>query len=180
MIVSLFAASWFGGYVDAVRGLTRVPDNTGSKYAVHDGWFAAWTPRGTDLVSAYNASLEPRVRFLSGKGSATVSLWKARHIEVQTDCARCGPADELLMVNQFYYPKWQAYLVPDGKPLSIEPVLPQGLLQVHVPPGHQQIRLDIPRGLDEQIGNLLSALGILICGALCVTGLVRGPVHRLC
>ncbi len=49
VIVSLFAASWFGGYVDAVRGLTRVPDNTGSKYAVHDGWFAAWTPRGTDL-----------------------------------------------------------------------------------------------------------------------------------
>jgi len=173
VIVSLFATSWFWGYVDAVKRLTRVPDNVGSKFAVHDGWFASWTPRGTDLVSAYDASLEPRVRFISGKGSAAVLLWKARHIEVQTDCDPNGPSCGSLMVNQFYYPKWQAHLVPGGEPLPLQPVLPQGLLQVQAPPGHQQIRLEIPRGLDEQIGNWLSALGILVCGVLCVSSLVR-------
>jgi hypothetical protein len=177
VIVSLFAASWFGAYVYAVKRLTRIPDDTVSKYSVHDGWYAAWTPRGTDLVSAIEASVGPRVRFLSGKGSAAVLLWKARHIEVQTDCDQCGPADELLIVSQFYYPKWQARLVPDGTSLPIEPVLPQGLIQVQVPPGHQQIRLEIPRGLDEQIGNWLSALGVLVCGALFVSGLVRGRAH---
>lgn len=185
VIVSLFAASWFGAYVYAVKRLTRVPDDTGSKYAVHDGWFAAWTPHGTDLVSAYEASMGPRVRFLSGKGSAAVSLWEARHIEVQTDCGTSSPPAEspsepscgLLMVSQFYYPKWQARLVPEGEPLPIEAVLPQGLIQVQVPPGHRQIRLEIPRGLDEQIGNWLSALGVLVCGALCVSGLVRGRAH---
>lgn len=181
VIVSLFAASWFGAYVYAVKRLTRIPDDTVSKFAVHDGWIAAWTPRETDFVSAVEASMGPRIRFLSGKGSAAVLLWKARHIEVQTDCGPSGPPSGspcgFLMVSQFYYPKWQASLVPDGKPLPIEAVLPQGLIQVQVPPGHRQIRLEIPRGLDEQIGNWLSALGVLVCGALCVSGLVRGHAH---
>jgi hypothetical protein len=78
------------------------------------------------------------------------------------------------MINQFYYPRWRARLLPDGKPLLIEPVFPQGLIEVQAPPGRQQILLEIPRGLDEQIGNWLSGLGILACGFLAAAGIVRG------
>jgi hypothetical protein len=168
-IIVLFAATWFGGYAGAVRRLTLERDDVGGRFTVHDGWFAAWTPRGTDLVSAIEASAGPHARFLTGQGTATVLLWKARRIEVQTDCAACGP----LMVNQFYYPKWEARLVPDGKPLPVAPALPQGLLEVQVPPGRQHVLLDMPQGLDEQIGNWLSALGMMACGILGALGFVR-------
>jgi hypothetical protein len=78
------------------------------------------------------------------------------------------------MINQFDYPKWEARLAPEGKPLPVGAALPQGLLEVQVPPGRQRILFEIPRGLDEQIGNWLSALGILVCGVLAASGLVRG------
>lgn len=173
VIVLLFTVTWLGGCVDSVRRLTRderdLP-SAGSKVTVYDGWFDAWTPPGTDQPSAFQASKGPRARYLSGQGTAAVLLWKARHIEVQTDCDPCGP----LMINQFDYPKWEARLVPEGKPLPIEAVLPQGLLEVQAPPGRQRILFEIPRGLDEQIGNWLSALGILVCGVLAASGLVRG------
>jgi hypothetical protein len=166
--VFLFAATWFGGAVRSVRSLMRDQYDAGSSLSVHDGWFAAWTPRGTDRVSAMLASTGPRARFAAGQGSADVLLWKARHIEVLTNCAACEP----LVVGQFYYPRWQARLVPEGTPLPVGPELPQGLLEVQAPPGRHQILVEMPRSLDEEIGSWLSALGILICGVLAVSGLV--------
>ena len=168
VVVCLFAATWFGGYVRAARSLVRDQNNEGSSLSVYDGWFAAWTAHGTDRVSAMLASTGPQAGFVEGEGSAEVVLWRPRQIEVLTDCDACRP----LVVKQLYYPKWQAKLLPEGIPLPVGPELPQGLLEVQAPPGRHQILVEMPRSLDEEIGSWLSALGILICGVLAVSGLV--------
>lgn len=162
VVVGFFAATWLGGYADAVKQLTRDSNNAGSNGKVYDGWFAAWTPTGTGLASALESAELPPARFPPGQGTAQVSLWRPRRIEVLTECDVCGP----LIVNQLYYPKWKAELVPGGQPLLVEPVLPQGLLEVQVPPGRHQVLLELPRVLDEQIGTWLSAIGLFVCIAL--------------
>ncbi len=162
VIIVLFAMTCVGGYIGAVRYLTPRNNEAEIKSSEYDGWFASWTPRGMDRYSALAASAGPNARFFSGQGTVTVLVWKPRHIEVLTDCTACGP----LAVKQFYYPKWKAQLVSSGKLLDVQPVLPQGLIAVQAPPGRQEILLEIPRSLDEQIGNWLSVLGILACVVL--------------
>lgn len=164
-IVVLFAATWIAAYVDVVRRLMPARNNVGTNatttLSIHDGWFASWTPPGMDQDSTLAASSWPAARFLAGDGTAEVLQWKPRHIEVQTNCTACGP----LVVRQLYYPKWKAQLASGG-PLRVEPVLPQGLLAVEVPPGRQLVLVEMPRGLDEQIGSWLSALGFIVLGVL--------------
>jgi hypothetical protein len=69
------------------------------------------------------------------------------------------------MINQFYYPAWHARVV-GGAPAEITPAMPQGLLEVRVAPGHQQIRLDIPLGAAELAGRAISVLSALFCAFL--------------
>jgi hypothetical protein len=122
-----------------------------------DGWFPAWAVSGLNEASALRASAGPQARFVTGDGAATVRLWQPRHIEIQTD----SPTGGKLMVTQFYYPLWQAGLGSDGKVLSVEPALPQGLLNVQVPAGIQQIRLEIPVSSAEYLGRYLSGFCLL-------------------
>jgi hypothetical protein len=170
IIVALFAATWFGAYVDVVRRLAPDHNDAEMKLSIHDGWFASWTPRGMDQDSALAASMGPAVKFLAGDGAATVLVWRPRHLEVQTDCAACGP----LVVKQLFYPRWKARLVSSGEPLLVAPALPQGLIAVQVPPGRQQVLVEMPRGLDERIGNWLSVLGIFVCCVIAGSRFVRG------
>jgi hypothetical protein len=129
------------------------PVNTG------DGWFMAWVPLGTDSMSALGASVGPRVRFLTGSGTANVLLWAPRHIEFETYGATGGS----VMINQFYYPEWRAEDVSEARRLEIKAALPEGLLEVQVPPGHRQVRMEIPVGFAERLGRWVSALCMLLC-----------------
>lgn len=124
-----------------------------------DGQFMAWEPLGTDQRSALEASLGPRVRFLTGNGTANVLLWKPRHIEFETD----GPTGGLVMINQFYYPEWKAEDVSEVRHLEINAALPEGLLEVRVPSGHQQVRMEIPSGFAERLGDWVSILSVPLC-----------------
>ncbi len=167
-IVMLFAATWFGGYIACLRRYS-IPPHYNGPVIDSDGWFWAWEPPGTDQASAFQASLGPRARLIAGGGTVVVLSWKPRKIEVQTDCTTSGT----LMINQFYYPKWEAQLVRDGTALHVWPAFPQGLLEVQVPPGHQQVLLEIPRQATEQVGNWTSALGLFACIAILASSLVR-------
>ena len=70
------------------------------------------------------------------------------------------------MVNQFYYPEWRAVNVNDGRLLDVKAGLPEGLLEVQVPPGHQQVRLEIPLAFAERLGRWISVLCVLVCVVL--------------
>jgi hypothetical protein len=171
VIILFFTASWIGGCIYAVRclALNHFDNPVGTSVIEADGWFDAWAPSGISPDTAFQVALGPPARFRTGQCTADVLLWKPRRIEVQTNCTAGGP----LVVNQFYYPKWEAQLFPGGARLHVEPALPQGLLEVQVPPGCQHVLLEIPRGLDEQVGNWLSVLGILICAVLAASAFAR-------
>jgi 6-pyruvoyl-tetrahydropterin synthase-like protein len=130
----------------------------------HDGWFFAWSPAGIDVAKALQASIEPQVRFLTGEGTANVLLWKPRRIEFQTNSSTGG----WVMIRQFYYPAWRAALVSPYKvspfqTLDIKAAMPEGLLELQVPPGRQQIQLEIPIGRAERIGCWISVLFAFLC-----------------
>jgi hypothetical protein len=162
-------ATWLVGYRETVKRYS-LPAFPYDSINEADGWFDSWKPLGLDYASAMEASMGPQVRFLAGQGTASVLLWSPRHIEVQTDCNDCGP----LLVSQLYYPEWKAQLASGLQPLSVGVALPQGLLEVQVPPGRQQVRLELPRGIAERVGNWLSVLGVLACAALFAFSFARG------
>ncbi len=132
----------------------------------HDGWFSAWSPPGIDENKAIDASTGPQVRFLTGEGTANVLLWKPRHIEFQANSATGG----WVMIRQFYYPSWRAALVSPSKAspdqtldIDIKAAMPEGLLELQVPPGRQQIQLEIPIGRAERVGYWISAIFAFLC-----------------
>jgi 6-pyruvoyl-tetrahydropterin synthase related domain len=130
----------------------------------HDGWFSAWSPAGIDVAMALRASTGPQIRFLTGEGTANVLLWKPRRIEFQTDSSTGG----WVMIRQFYYPSWRAalvspYQVNPFQTLDIKAAMPEGLLELQVPPGRQQVQLEIPIGRAERIGCWMSVLFGFLC-----------------
>jgi hypothetical protein len=140
----------------------------------HDGWFYAWSPPGIDVARAIDASVGPQARFLTGEGTANVLLWKPRHIEFQTNSATGG----WVRIRQFYYPSWRAALVspylvgpyklsPDQTlDIDIKAAMPEGLLELQVPPGRQQIQLEIPIGRAERIGYCISVMFVFLCAGV--------------
>jgi hypothetical protein len=147
----------------------RLPPTIDPTVRENDGWFDSWKPAGMDLPSALEASAGPPIRFLTGNGSATVSTWKPRLIEFTisdaTDNAADSTSDRLVIIHQFYFPEWKAHLI-SGVPIPVSVALPPGLVELQVPPGHQQVRLEIPRGYDERIGDWLSVVSVLVCISL--------------
>lgn len=72
------------------------------------------------------------------------------------------------MIRQFYYPSWRAallspYKVSPFQTLDIKAAMPEGLLELQVPPGRQQIQLEIPIGRAERIGCWVSVLFAFLC-----------------
>lgn len=127
-----------------------------------DGWFDSWKAAGLDDASALRASSGPRVRFTEGTGTAEVLAWTPRHIEFETSSATGGQ----VMVNQFYYPFWQAAWVSSATRVATKAAMPEGLIEVSVPAGQAKIRLDINTGLDEYAGRWISAISVLLCAFL--------------
>jgi len=172
-VMVLFIASWIASFGKTVTRYS-LPPSPYTSVNEFDGWYEAWRPAGMDDDSAMKASMGPPVRFLEGDGTATVLLWSPRRIELQTDCTVCGPA----MIHQFYYPEWRARLVSQGRPLAVTAALPEGLVEVQVPPGRQQILLEIPRGLLEHAGNWISATCALAIAGMFALSFINDPSKR--
>jgi hypothetical protein len=95
---------------------------------------------------------------MTGTGAATVTTWKPRHIEFETNSSTGGQ----VMVKQFYYPSWQSELAASAQRLETRAAMPEGLLQVQVPPGQQDVRLDIPTSASERVGLCVSVLSVFL------------------
>lgn len=161
-------ASWCAAYAQVCRHYkTESYPLTSPTVSEDDGWFDAWSPPETDQQSALDASRGPQARFLNAEGVVHIILWKARHIEVQTSSETGGA----IMVNQFYYPHWTAALIGPhaaARTLKIDVALPEGLLEVQVPPGLQSIRFDIPVDTPERAGMWISALFAVVLAIWCL------------
>ncbi len=161
-VMLFLVGTWLFSYANVVRDYSDTTPFTHDPISEADGWFEAWKAPETDSMRALQASAEPRVRFVSGEGAARVLQWKPRLLELETSSDTGGS----IMINQFYYPAWRAQLVGPASFLEVEPALPQGLLQVHVPPGEQKVRMEIPVGAAERWGRWLSGLSLLACVGL--------------
>ncbi|MGA9060138.1 MAG: 6-pyruvoyl-tetrahydropterin synthase-related protein [Terracidiphilus sp.] len=164
-LILLVAVPWLFSYA-MVWVNYRQQANPRTALAIHekgpfddDGWFHSWTPPGMDPASALRASMGSRVRFIGGVGTANVIAWMPRHIELETASSTGGQ----VMVNQFYYPAWQTALVPSAQPLVTRAAMPEGLIEVEVPPGQEHVRLDIPVEPGEYSGRAISAVCVLLC-----------------
>lgn len=163
-LVSLVVVTWVISYgevwkhymTDVAR--PRLSVSSGLLVNDDDGWFEAWSVPGLDQASALNASKGPPVRFLGVAGTSDVQRWEPRHVEFQVDSSTGGR----VMINQFYYPCWTASLDDTKLPLQVKAAMPEGLLELEVPPGHHKIRAEIPIGLAERAGRWISASSVLL------------------
>ena len=55
-----------------------------------------------------------------------------------------------VMINQFYYPTWQAESINDRRLLLVRPAMPEGLLEVQVQPGTEKVQVDLPASSSER------------------------------
>lgn len=157
-IFVLIVATWVGSYTLIWRRyLTEgSPD---ASLTMADGWFPGWSAPGTDWPSALVASTGPQAQFLGSAGSAQIISWRPRHIEVRTSSTTGGT----LSIHQFYYPSWQAHLTGSQPLLDLRPSMPQGLLELTVPSGIQNVKIDLPVGPSEWMGLTITALSVLFC-----------------
>lgn len=163
-ILLLLVLSWLVSYGQIWRHYRTdvyVP-NPRQLVSDDDGWFDSWTAPGVSQANALRASAEPPVRFVEGIGTSQLRLWKARDIEFDTDSSTGGWVE----INQFYYPKWTASALGTPQPLEIETAMPEGLVKVKVPAGHEQIRVAIPVQPGERLGRWISFASILLCGIM--------------
>ncbi|HUA13969.1 MAG TPA: 6-pyruvoyl-tetrahydropterin synthase-related protein [Verrucomicrobiae bacterium] len=123
-----------------------------------DGFFFTWPAPGTDQESALEASTKPPARFLTGAGTAKAVLWEPRHIEIETN----SPSGGEVLVNQFYYPPWRAILTGENRQIKVEAEIPAGIVKLRVPAGPQHVRLEIPVGPTEYIGQWISGICVFL------------------
>jgi hypothetical protein len=86
-------------------------------------------------------------------------MWKPRRIELETNSS----TEEWVMITQLDYPTWKGELIGQGRPATVRPAMPEGLMEVQVPPGSQWILVYIPISFMEHLGRWLSVLSILLC-----------------
>jgi hypothetical protein len=107
-----------------------------------------------------------RAKLDGGTGSVSVSRWESREILLQVD----SPGEDMLTVNQFYYPGWTARLAGEQDRLNLEPSTPDGLLRLSVPSGRHAIDLRLERSPAEFLGHIVSAFSALIVMLLLYAG----------
>jgi hypothetical protein len=159
-VMSLTAVSWLLAYAVVWRRYATETRPASIRVVDDDGLFPAWAAPGTDEASALRASTDPPVRFRQGTGTASVLIWKPRQIDFRAT----SPEGGCVMVNQFYYPDWRARFTDSAAPLKLRPALPEGLVEIHVPPGNREVRLEIPVSRAERWGSWVSAFCLLACG----------------
>lgn len=132
------------------------------EFSLDDGLFLAWSASGLDEARALQASAGPRVRFSGATGATRVLAWAPRHIEFEAASENGGQ----VIVNQFYYPLWQARFAGRGELLKTDAAMPEGLVQVRVPPGRAKVVLEIGSGPAEIAGWWTSATCVLLAVSL--------------
>ncbi|MBD1857189.1 MULTISPECIES: 6-pyruvoyl-tetrahydropterin synthase-related protein [Leptolyngbya] len=97
------------------------------------------------------------------QNESTIRQWKPRELVFQSKTQ----TESWITLRQFYYPGWFAYT--DSKKLDVQPAERTGLLQVKVPAGLHQVQVKLGQSSSELAGRLISAIALLIWGALICT-----------
>jgi len=109
--------------------------------------------------------VNPDVIVTSGSGNARVDLVDPRLIELYATCE----SDCTLQIGQFYYPAWRAKLAPGGTEIPLRATSPGGLMEISLPPGKNNVEVELPRGWSEQIGPWVSLVSLILVGVLALS-----------
>ena len=136
---------WVIGRDQAVRNGLDAPEYT-----------TAWNPSTTADTSTEIAGMS-ELAFDAADGSASVTLWRPRHIELNIDLKE----PTLLRVRQFYFPNWRATVDSDTE-LTLLPDTDSGLLTLHAPAGRYTLTLRLQALQQEIIGGIASGVGLVL------------------
>jgi hypothetical protein len=99
----------------------------------------------------------PKVEVTQGQGSLSIQQWLPRKILLETNAT----TDVELTLKQLYYPGWTAKI--DGtKQLPLTPSQPEGLVRLKVPRGQNQVRVTLEAGVEERLGQVISAVCVVL------------------
>jgi hypothetical protein len=129
--------------------------------------WAQWTdPKLLSMRGIAGASDAPKVS--SQGGTATAGRWEPRLIEFHSE----SPSETWVTVRQFYFPLWSAALEQGGS-LALRPSSPEGLISVRVPAGAADVRVQLPHGVPEIAGAVVSGLTVI-----CLVFMAYRPTTR--
>lgn len=93
---------------------------------------------------------------ISGRSAADVKMPHSRLIELHTQCeSNCT-----LRISQYYYPAWQAKIMPTGAEVPLRSASPGGMMEISLPPGESSVRIELPRSWSEFVGLWVSLGGL--------------------
>jgi len=122
----------------------------------YDLFSAMWTQGELARVTSPGQMREladryPEAAFSEGEGEVSVIARAPREVRLRAHSAPGG----WIRVRQAFYPAWVAdpYAVRAGT---------SGLVEIHVPPGDEEIRLRLPYGRAEKAGLAISIASLLI------------------
>jgi hypothetical protein len=138
--------------VDAVR---KTPEELEQEDGSTNGiaWVDLATNPGDPLIGA---------RFVQGTGDVLVEEWWSRHLVLQTSTETASK----LQVSQLYFPGWTAR--SDGRELVLRPSVPEGLIEIELPPGTHEIEVTLDALWPEKTGNRLGVASLGLWTALAV------------
>lgn len=116
-----------------------------------------------DVMPSQEAHLD--VVVTAGRGKAEVNIVHPRLIELYATCE----SDCTLQIGQFYYPAWRARLMQGGSEITLRAATPGGLMEISLPPGENNIVVELPRGWSEQIGPWVSLVSLILVVVLALS-----------
>jgi hypothetical protein len=119
-----------------------------------------WVPAEiftTSKIEELGNSFE-QARIAVGQGNISITKWQPRHILLQSDAI----TNLWVNIHQFYYPGWTAQINGESRNLPVQPSTKEGLLSLWIPKGQHQVRLILEAESQERIGQIISAISVLI------------------
>jgi hypothetical protein len=95
---------------------------------------------------------------VSGIGQVRIDAWRPGHIDLHVE----SPAGMKINLSHFYYPNWTAVLMREGSTLRVEPSQPDGLINLSIPQGSHDIKLEMKRSSAETTGMIISLISLVI------------------
>lgn len=126
------------------------------------------------IKSSKDANLEAVVT--SGRGKARVNFVNPRLIELYATCE----SDCTLQIGQFYYPPWQARLTPSETQIPLQAATPGGLMELSLPPGDNEVVVELPRGWSERIGPWVSLASLILVVVFALSDKLRSGQSTGC
>lgn len=119
----------------------------------------------TQAVAANQAGANAsRVSVVEGEADVAVEMWRPEEIVLNV-ASKTGATFD---VRQYFFPNWQARIMPNGDQLATRPAPISGFLRIAAPAGNHRIELRIVPMAAERAGQIISAISVALAFLLAI------------